>query len=1022
NPCTAERCDAYAGCVYDYLVDPCDDGNPCTANDRCTAGVCRGAPVAVDDGDACTTDACDVESGVTHEPNVDIPCDDGDACTADGHCSVDGCVGAPPIDCDDGNPCTSDTCDAATGCAWAFNSDACDDGDACTAGDTCAAGSCVGTGVSCDDGDACTNDWCDPASGCVFDPVVSAGCRPVIVVTSPARAARLTSDADVVFVTGSVTSGAGALTAVTIDGEPLELGPDGAFVHALTGVGAGLHTFAIEATDDHGYTERHVQSFVTSSEYLQSVVDRYLAYPASAGIEVFLGQDALDDGDHGPPPNDLGAVAELVVRGIDPVSLTPDPFVLNDDYTAYVKRLRYDVESVELTPTATGLELDARLVAVAMDVGVVGTCALCPRATGVATSPSLDLHAKLVVTDEQIPPADGEPVDPTNRRLVATATTLTVTLGDLDVTLDDDVLDFLLGPLTTKVANVMKGTVEDLLGTSLKGTLEGMMSSAVGAFRPSFGVNVAPVVDGGYALEGILGSRPQAPTHVTSGLELRFAVGAAGVYHRVPYPWVGVPKLTTCDGVTPLPEAVTLPREHAVELLLEDDVANQLVWGLWEGGLLEFDVPPALLAGVSLEDFGVTDLAMHLSGMLPPTLDGCDGALKMRFGDMDFRVTMNVLGEPRSLDVYVAMTANVALRPVDGELEVALSDVAAIQTQVDVHGDAVLLGMIGKIRDAVDGALVPNLVTLLAAQPLMRYPLPTFDLGGLSAAIPARTTLSVVVDSVARQGGTLVLAHLEAPELCESDAVCPDGTFCKDGACVSCLGQGDCVADPPPPEDPADPPVTPQYCLLTDDWGLQRCADRRENGLRQTCANDYECLSGHCSAGGYCVACVTSADCRQADGGWCEDEACVPTFSDDTACESDDQCDSLHCGTGVFERFCYTPGSRAPGEGCHVQAQCASEQCLVGDVCGCNGRHETCGAGRWCDAGSTCQDALADGHVCGGDVECASGVCDTVCVECTALPLAGCDFARQYCEGTTCHEKGGIGDDCGFDDQCFSGT
>src|SRR5215831_4677494 len=84
-------------------------------------------------------------------------CDDGNACTTDA-CDPDllQCVHTP-VDCNDNNPCTVDSCDPASGCQHAPGPDgtACNDGSAQTCNDHCQAGSCVG-GYSCDDGNACT--------------------------------------------------------------------------------------------------------------------------------------------------------------------------------------------------------------------------------------------------------------------------------------------------------------------------------------------------------------------------------------------------------------------------------------------------------------------------------------------------------------------------------------------------------------------------------------------------------------------------------------------------------------------------------------------------------------------------------------------------------------------------------------------------------------------------------------------------------------------------------------------------
>ncbi len=77
---------------------------------------------ACDDGDICTQDACEVQSG---------------------DCKM------APVDCDIGDACVIATCEAKTGvCTWTnvVDGSPCDDGDPCTAPQLCAAGECVAAG------------------------------------------------------------------------------------------------------------------------------------------------------------------------------------------------------------------------------------------------------------------------------------------------------------------------------------------------------------------------------------------------------------------------------------------------------------------------------------------------------------------------------------------------------------------------------------------------------------------------------------------------------------------------------------------------------------------------------------------------------------------------------------------------------------------------------------------------------------------------------------------------------------
>ena len=77
----------------EVVLDPCeevvcDDHNLCTS-DLCVEGECGYTRVLMDDGDSCTTDTCDILTGVvSHEP---LACDDDDTATVD-TCEQGECV------------------------------------------------------------------------------------------------------------------------------------------------------------------------------------------------------------------------------------------------------------------------------------------------------------------------------------------------------------------------------------------------------------------------------------------------------------------------------------------------------------------------------------------------------------------------------------------------------------------------------------------------------------------------------------------------------------------------------------------------------------------------------------------------------------------------------------------------------------------------------------------------------------------------------------------------------------------
>ena len=207
DACQAAACDEESGeGVISAVLDGtlCSDGDACNGSETCSEGACEpGEALSCDDGNACTTDSCDGESGCTWIPAVGESCSDGNVCTHDDSCDADGqcagtgnvcpcttdeecngkagqceaalvcadgeCVPGPGGDnkCDDGDPCTDDDCNSETGeCSFTPNNSLCNDNDPCTAKDTCSDGVCGGIAKLCDDGDPCTaGDVCDGVTG-----------------------------------------------------------------------------------------------------------------------------------------------------------------------------------------------------------------------------------------------------------------------------------------------------------------------------------------------------------------------------------------------------------------------------------------------------------------------------------------------------------------------------------------------------------------------------------------------------------------------------------------------------------------------------------------------------------------------------------------------------------------------------------------------------------------------------------------------------------------------------------------
>jgi triacylglycerol lipase len=164
NPCTEDWCEPDTGCHHGPATTPnpsdgCDDGDPCTW-EYCEDGHCAYAPECSQPG--CTE--CDTDEDCTAGP----PC-------STGVCDVHGCQDKTCryILCDDDNPCTIDEC---VGDVCTHEERSCDIGNACKVG-SCdpATGVCQyedrPEGWPCEeDGNPCTRDLCNANGVCIHPP------------------------------------------------------------------------------------------------------------------------------------------------------------------------------------------------------------------------------------------------------------------------------------------------------------------------------------------------------------------------------------------------------------------------------------------------------------------------------------------------------------------------------------------------------------------------------------------------------------------------------------------------------------------------------------------------------------------------------------------------------------------------------------------------------------------------------------------------------------------------------------
>ncbi|MFT7624443.1 MAG: hypothetical protein ACI9WU_003631, partial [Myxococcota bacterium] len=727
-----------------FTTVACDDDSACTELDACAQGSCVGAVINVDDGNVCSSDDCDPATGPVYTANS-LPCDDTNPCTLADTCVEFQCEpGNLPLDCDDGNLCTDHVCVQFEGCQQLPNSAPCDDGSVCSTIDTCAETTCQGFDlVDCDDGNACTLDLCHPIDGCGTTLIISNACRPQIVIDSPLRGATITGPfgPPSVVVTGGVSSGAGDIVSLTINGAPVSLTPGtGSFAHQVP-VAVGGNILVIEAEDALGTVRKRVQSFLWSTGYRLPDPTVAKTGMVDPGLGVWLSAAVFTQ---------LSSTLQGLFDGIDLAGAIPSPAANVSTHKVYIKNFSNNDPTLSMVPRPGGLDLTIVVANVHADIDADGKsfCLIPNPFGGCATTSSYpdiggDLTVNAIVVTAQVD------LTVENNQLKATSKNVQADVQGANVTLDNSVLDFLLGDLLNTVVDGFESDIEDDVASAVEDELGPALEGALGslAFNSTFDLPaIGPEQD-----------------DITVDLETDFSsvvfdAGGGEIYlraravapHVTPYTNAGIPNRAGCAAP---PQTLVITRVTPLELSLSDDLMNQMLHAAWRGGLLEFPVPDDLVGGESLEALGVTDLTMVVSGMLAPTLSDCgEGEPQVHIGDLRIDASLSLFGQPMDVVVWVSMVADFEFTAVDGDLALGLTAVDVVETEVNIVQDEMVASE-GAITALIAQSLVPGLLGSLGS--LGAVPLPDLDLGG-------GQSISIAPDEVVRvQGNTIVQGELQ---------------------------------------------------------------------------------------------------------------------------------------------------------------------------------------------------------------------------------------------------------------------
>ena len=563
-------------------------------------------------------------------------------------CGDDGCGGSCGSCAEDDDPCTDATCEEGA-CTLVFTDAACDDDDACTEGDTCAEGTCSGQVIDCEDGNTCIDNWCFQGN-CMSEISEDPACELSITVETPARGAILESQ-DIVVVSGSVSSPAGLIDHVTVNGENVGVTADGGFTTTMVPE-TGLNIILVEGTNTVDQEERAAQSFLHGESFLP-VGNLEAPTMLSDAMGLWLSPDAFDDNDLSDV-DDLSTLAFLVLDGMDLNTLLPNPIFeqgerpsfLGCDYDVSITDITLTVDEVEFAPVDGGVHIYFELedlyayIAAESDDGLIGDN--CADAKGPVSASLISTDVTLMVSI-----VNGAPV------VTIDSNELLVSLYDFDWTIEEglaSLVDFLMplviGSIEDAIIDAISAQVQESILPLVNGILADFTSFERIFSLPAF-------QDGGNNAVMNLKVGLDDAVFTDAGVQLSLKVGSSAEDElEISVP--GTLANAHCEDV-PQPPLDKLPKIATAEAYLDVDLSNQLLHGLWASGFTHMTITDDLL-GDTTEEYDLYNPKITIEPLVPPVVHSCTelGDAELQLGDLYVVAEFDTNNGPLILELYAS--------------------------------------------------------------------------------------------------------------------------------------------------------------------------------------------------------------------------------------------------------------------------------------------------------------------------------------------------------------------------------
>jgi len=583
---------------------------------------------------------------------------------------------------------------------------------------------------------------------------------PVLTIKSPDRGL-VTRDLTEVIVAGTVSDNLGEIGELRVGDIPVSIPREGGSFSARIPLAYGVNLLDIHALDPYGHETVMTRAVEKSTEYHPMEARDFATDGIANGVALVLAQEIFDDLDHNEPTrDDLSSLFEFIIANIDFTSLVPNPLTsfscIGGSCQLEMTSIKTDDVNVAMTLTNGRIHMRVELVKL---TGVISLFFPCDVPVLCATRPVAELpgtvatNAVILDTDIAVSIVNGE--------TITRAENTRVVIDGLDVSIPDPTglaqaaIAFVVTAVRDPLIGIMQALVVTVVEDQVKSALGGLFS----ALNLDQTFDIPSPVSGQPPNTVALRTQPRGIDISPERLQVRVDGLALTQTPRRPHPHLGSIGHTGCAPA----QSLTFPPPQPMVLGLHDDLINQLLFAMWEGGTTTLDLGPeesaALLGGIGLQGAHIV-----IDALLPPVFDSCgaDGVTKkevVEIGDLWVEAEADFGGEPLHLGLWILTEAAVTVdfaNNAQGALAATLNigDFDPFWVEVVINEGAFAdndEGVVGLVKDT----LVPMLLDQFADQ--LTFALPSFDLSAMTSAVPAGTIVNLDVRKVGRDNAYLTV-------------------------------------------------------------------------------------------------------------------------------------------------------------------------------------------------------------------------------------------------------------------------